>query len=396
MREAISVHRGRRSVWFLTSLFVSGVGASAVLARDDGVTFGSEAVMFGLASLLFTGLGSLIILRVPGNRLGWVISAAGLTILGSGVAGQLSDLGVVAVLGFGGALWMSTIALLGFLTLWFPTGRPPTPRWRWIEWFGYLMLLVVVFLSLFSEQFCMEPLGGRCLAYVDNPIGIAGLPDLEYGVPGFLGGAFVLFVGSAVVSLVARFVRSRGVERLQLKWFTYAVALLVGSIGLESIAKVAGLAYFDSWIADALYGLLFLAVPVSAVLAVLRYRLYDIDRIISRTVSYAIVIGTLAAVYLVAATVLAQSFPVESDLAVVGATLAVVALFAPLRRRVQASVDRRFNRTRYFADREMAAFAHRVRDTTDLATIEADVRLVIDRTMQPVTAGIWFIRSGDD
>jgi hypothetical protein len=131
-------------------------------------------------------------------------------------------------------------------------------------------------------------------------------------------------------------------------------------------------------------------VPVSAVAAVLRYRLYSIDRIISRTLAYAVVVGLLGSVYLAAVTVLAQTLPVQSDLAVVGATLAVVALFAPLRSRVQKVVDRRFNRTRYLADQEMAAFAHRVRDTTDLSVIEDDVRSVIDRTMQPVATGVWF------
>ncbi len=388
--------RRPRSVWVLATVWALGLGALAALSRLDGVTIDpAEALMFGLASLLFTALGALIIVRVPGNRLGWVISALGLTIMGSSVAAYLSDLGVVLVLGVGSALWMSTLAILGFLTLWFPTGRPPTPRWLWIEWLGFLMLGVVIFLSLFSEQFCTDAEAGRCLNYVDNPIGIAGMPDLEYSAPGFLPGAFLVFVGSAVVSLVVRFVRSRGVERLQLKWFTFSVAMLASWIVFESLVEAAGFPLGDNVFAPVVFGVLFLGVPVSAVLAVLRYRLYDINRVISRTVSYAVVIGLLAVVYLVAATVLAQSLPLESDLAVVGATLAVVVMFAPLRRKVQKVVDRRFNRTRYTANQEVAAFAHRVRDTTDLAVIEDDVRSLIDRTMQPVATNIWFGSDGD-
>lgn len=382
--------RRPRSVWVLAATFGVVVGTFVGVSQVDGVTFDlGDTVTFGLASLLFTGLGGLILTRVPGNRIGWVISLAGLTLSASAIPQKLSDVGVTAVLGIGSALWISTFALLGFLMLWFPSGRTPTRRWLWLEWLGYLVLGASLFLSLFSERFCTDGDGRRCLTSVENPVGIAGLRDLEYGAPAIFG-VFALFFLSSALSLIVRFVRSRGVERLQLKWLTFSVAMLVGWIVVEPVANAMGLGALSNSVAgEVIFGLLFLGVPVSAVLAVLRYRLYDIDRIISRTVSYAVVLGLLAAVYVVATTVLARSLPVESNLAVAGSTLAVVALFAPLRRRVQNVVDRRFNRTKYTADLEMSAFAHRVRDTTDLAAIEGDVRSVIDRTLQPMVTGIW-------
>ncbi len=395
MKDKAQAVRRPRSVWVLSSIYIVGVGAVVALSQLDGVSFDpAGTLVFGLASLLFTGLGCLILVRVPGNRVGWVISLAGLTLAASAIAGQLSELGVTVVLGVGSALWMSTFALLGFLMLWFPTGRTPTRRWLWAEWLGYLMLGAAIFLSLFSERFCTYADGGQCLTFVENPIGITGLPNLEYGAPTVFG-IFLLFVAVSATSLIVRFVRSVGVERLQLKWFTFSVAMLVGWIVAESLAEMAGFAYADSVAAGVVFGLLYLGVPVSAVVAVLRYRLYSIDRIISRTLAYAVVIGLLGSVYFGTVTALAQALPVQSDLAVVGATLAVVALFAPFRRWVQSAVDRRFNRTRYIADQEMAAFAHRVRDTTDLAVIEDDVRSVIDRTMQPVATNIWFGSDGD-
>jgi hypothetical protein len=123
--------------------------------------------------------------------------------------------------------------------------------------------------------------------------------------------------------------------------------------------------------------------------AVLRYRLYDIDRIVSRTVTYALVVGLLVAVYAGAAALLTRVLPVESDLAVAAATLAAAALLTPLRRSIQHRVDRRFNRTRYIAEQEMESFTGRLRDTTDVAALQADLEAVIQRTLQPATIGVW-------
>jgi hypothetical protein len=375
----------------LVVAFVLGWGTFAILHVVTAV--GSDpmnVVVFGLASLLFTALGGLILARVPGNRLGWVIATPGLTIVWSAVAGQLADLGVQAVIGLSGALWFATYALVGYLTLWFPTGRPPTRRWRWVEWLGHLVMATLLFLSLFAERLCLVGGSGRCETYVDNPIGIAGVPDLEYQAGPVTLVLFMAFLGAGSLSIVVRLIRSRGAERLQLKWFAFSVAMLFGWIIVsEAMTALVGSGFDEAWISDVIFGAVFLGVPVSAVVAVLRYRLYDIDRIISRTVSYALVVGLLAALYVGAVSILTQALPVESDLAVAGATLAVVVVFAPVRRTVQGIVDRRFNRTRYVADQELAAFAHRVRDTTDLAVIESDVRILLARTLEPTMLDIW-------
>jgi hypothetical protein len=189
-----------------------------------------------------------------------------------------------------------------------------------------------------------------------------------------------------------RFRRSRGVERQQLKWFTYAGALLLLTIPVG--------AYLPASFGDAVFGLLIAFVPIAAGIAVLRYRLYDIDRLINRTLVYGLLTAMLGLVYAAAVLVLGQVFGGVSrdppSWAVAGATLAVAALFQPARRRIQAVVDRRFNRRRYDAANTIEAFSARLHDEIDLDTLSAELLTVVDQTMEPTVASLWLRPSAAD
>ena len=199
---------------------------------------------------------------------------------------------------------------------------------------------------------------------------------------------YPIFMGGAVLSLFMRYRKAGTIERLQLKWFLFACASFVAALGTEIILEAVGVGQ-PPFLVDAWISLSIFAIPIAATLAILRYRLYDIDRIISRTVSYAIVIATLAAVYALGLAGLTSLLDTESSLAVAAATLAVAALFNPLRKRVQGFVDHRFNRTRYDAERVMTQFTGSLRDEVDPNTVLSGWVGVVSETMRPVASGVW-------
>jgi hypothetical protein len=232
----------------------------------------------------------------------------------------------------------------------------------------------------FAESVCVRfDAGGSCAEPIDIPWGIEGFAGLE---PLVLA-AMVMAV-PAIVALFVRLRRSTGVERQQLKWFLFAATSL--ALGLISS--------FDNFnlpqsLNDAISAVTLSALWVAIGVAIVRYRLFEIDRIVSRTVSYAVVAGLLALVFFGVVTVLTTFLPTESDLAIAGSTLAVAAAFNPLRRRVQGQVDRRFNRARYDTERVMDQFAGELRDEVDSGEIiDGWLNAVVD-TMQPAAVGVW-------
>ena len=340
--------------------------------------------------LLFLVLGQLVLWKAAGNRIGWVFSAIGLMFLGAALAGGLAERGSVVFDAIGGALWLGWIVLIGVLVLWFPTGMVPTRRWLWLQWVGFGLLAVTLFTYVFTEQICVDGAdAGGCALWVANPIGIPGVPNPEFGwLSGPIFALYPVFMGGAVLSLFIRFRKAGIIERLQLKWFLFACASFVAALGAEIVLEAVGVGE-PPFLVDAWISLSILAIPIAATLAILRYRLYDIDRIISRTVSYAIVIVTLGAVYALGLTALTSLLDSDSPLAVAAATLAAAALFNPLRKRVQAFVDHRFNRTRYDAERVMAGFTGSLRDEVDPETVVEGWVSVASETMRPVSAGVW-------
>ena len=338
--------------------------------------------------LLFLSLGPIILWKANGNRVGWAFSAIGLSMLCAAIAGGVADRGMLVGGAIGGAFWLSWIIGLGLLVLWFPTGEVPTPRWWWLEWLGFSLVAMTFVTYTFTDQLCIDS-DGACLGWVDNPIGISGMPNPEYGwlsIPLF--SLYPVFMGAVVFSLFLRFRRARSVERLQLKWFLLACGSAVIALITEFVFDGIGIGESPWWL-DAWVSLSFLAIPIAAALAILRYRLYEIDRIISRTVSYALVVGILAAAYLGALTWLTSLLPDLSQLVVAAATLGVAFLFNPLRRRVQAAVDRRFNRSRYDAQRVMDRFGETLRDEVDGREVTQGWVDVVSGTMQPAVVGVW-------
>jgi hypothetical protein len=213
---------------------------------------------------------------------------------------------------------------------------------------------------------------------------LEGVLRLAYNTAGFVLAGVIL---AALVSLIARFRRARGVERQQLKWFAYGTALLLllpvsGLVGAELAGPVGNL----------IAAVIFSALPVAIGIAVLRYRLYDLDRLVNRTVVYGSLTVLLAGVYAGLVFTLSQLLnpaDQQSALAVAASTLVVAALFQPARRRIQALVDRRFNRRRYDAARTVAAFSARLRDQIELGTLSTELLAVVDQTMQPTQASLW-------
>lgn len=373
---------------------MAGVGLFGLLMLGHwlgwwGLSADGDVVTSMIVQLVFLALGVLIIARASSNRVGWVFVGVSFSILLSGLAGGLAGRGLLVFDAVGGAFWLSWFMAIGLLLLWFPTGRVPTSHWLRLQW-AVLGLLVLTFgLYVFAEELCASYVEGRgCVAYVPNPIGIRGVPNPEYGWisdPLFITAGLV--VPSCLASLVVRYRRSGVTERLQLKWFL--LACLVFTLCFTAVLVL------DEVVADwlnALFLVSILAIPTAATVAILRYKLYEIDPIISRTVTYALVVAVLGLVVAAAATITGTRF--QEPWLVAGTTLAVAALFNPLRRRVQKVVDRRFNRSRYDAELVAERFADALKDEIDPDDVVDDWVGVVEETMQPEAACVWVRDSG--
>jgi hypothetical protein len=279
-------------------------------------------------------------------------------------------------------LQAAIVGVLILLLLLFPTGRPPSRRW-WVLAWAIAAGLVLDWVGLGLAPARYEDFPG-----VENPFGIVGLATVLKWVTG--AGAVLLIGGflGALASLFVRFARARGLERQQLKWFVYAAGLGFALLFLPGLIPGA------SWVAGTLaWTLVPASLSVATAMAVLRYRLYDIDRLINRTVVYGLLTALLAGVYAGLVLILGELF---GDLgaqppswAVAGATLAVAALFQPARRRIQQAVDRRFNRRSYDAAMTIQAFSTHLRGQVDLDTLSTELLAVVDQTMEPRQVSLW-------
>jgi hypothetical protein len=341
------------------------------------------------ALLGFSAVGVIILARRPGHVVGlvmwgigvaWTLHAAAATY---GVAGLERGWPGAGVGAWFGTLWIVPGMLtFVFLPLLFPDGRLPSRRWRFVLWAAGAASLAVVVHGFAAPE--LHP-GG--IAPVANPAFVPALAPLAIPLSILVDVSLLVAVLAAPVSLVVRYRRSTGTQRLQMKWFlAAAVALPIGLLmsGIESLEAVS----------QQLGTLMFLAVPTAIGVAVLRYRLYEIDRIVSRTVTYAFVVGSLVAVYAagvvgIGALARAATGGGGGDLAVAASTLLAVALFRPLRDRVRTVVDRRFNRTRYDAQRIADSFGQRLRDQVQLEALRADLVGTAMAAMAPTHASTW-------
>jgi hypothetical protein len=272
------------------------------------------------------------------------------------------------------------MACNGLTLLVTPTGHLPSPGWRW--WAGIIAATPVVLLGVVA----LSPgPGDRLLEAVDSPLDLRALDGgLLMAYQAAFAVIIIAFVGAAW-SLVGRFRRARGVERQQLRWVALAT-VLIATLAAGNLAALALGAYA---LAPLVGGLNPPIMSAGIGAAILRYRLYDLDRIISRTLAYGLLTLLLGGGYALVVLGLGQLLGQDSSLVVAGATLAAAGLFQPARRRIQAVVDRRFNRRRHDAARTIAAFNDRLRDQVDLDTLKADLLAVVDQTMQPTQASLW-------
>ena len=334
-------------------------------------------------------LGALLAARRPRHPVGWLFAGVGLAQAVQLVAGNYAMAALTsrrlpasaAMAVVAEQLRLAGLGTLMAVLLLFPTGRPPAPRWWPVVWLGGLGLLAQLAREVLTP-------GGEQLSGHENPFGLSGAPGL-LKLLRLLEPLFALAVLAAIGSLVVRLRRARGIERQQLKWFVYTAVMAL-------VVLVAASLLLPDLMEGPLGSVLWGAVPVSlaaaVALAVLRYRLYEIDRLVNRTLVYGLLTVLLAVVYAAGVFLLSRLLdPADgrSGLAVAASTLAVAALFQPARRRIQQAVDRRFNRARYDAARMVATFSARLREEIDLDTLAAELHAVVDQTMQPTQSSLW-------
>jgi hypothetical protein len=382
--------------WLLWALTLSGLAAAIWLdqllrraGRPELTIRGYELTCLAAVAGMAT-VGAVLAGRRPRHPVGWLMLALGLSVIVDGVTDSYARYGLLAspgavpavrhlrVLGDTFALWP---ACIGFILLLTPTGSLPSPRWRWwarIAVVAPLTWQTAIVLGVETVEF--PPFYS-----FPNPYFVPALaaPAMAVALPALTLTLLSVVVGGA--SLVVRFRRARGEERQQLRWVASAavvaaagIPVVMAGIAIES-AAVVGVAVLGSAVV--------LCLAIAA--AILRYRLYDLDRIVSRTVAYGLLTLSLGSGYGAVVLGLGQLLGQDSSLAVAAATLAVAAAFQPARHRIQALVDRRFNRRRYDAAPTIATFSDRLRDQVDLATLTAELLTVVDQTMQPTKASIW-------
>jgi hypothetical protein len=356
-----------------------------------------------IPALSLSTVGALIASRRTGNPIGWLFCASGLLFGVQAFAGEYAFYALVVASSSLPAgvfswwlatwVWVASTQLLLFLFLLFPDGRLPSPRWRIVAW----LIACGILLDVASFALVPGPLlesGTNGLGPVQNPFGFGSAVRFLDWVGIISNPLLAVLVLAPITALFLRFRRSTGEERQQIKWVIYAVAMLTVAITVVSIWPVLD----GSVIGTVLFLAGFLAIPTSVGIAILRYRLYDIDIIINQTLVYGSVTATLVALYLGGVVALQLLFVLltgeKSTLAVVASTLLIAALFNPLRRRVQALVDRRFYRRKYDAAKTLAAFNSRLREETDLDSLSDEVLGVVRETVQPAHASLWLSPHG--
>lgn len=405
-RSALSV-----LAWSVGAVSVAGFAAAWVLAArnrdlaDFSADFGPDRFM-----VAFALVGTVVAARRPFNAIGWFLLGIGLVEAARGLTGEYArraltgpphSTGVWAEWFVNWSLGLLVpVGVLAFLMLLFPDSRPPTRRWWPVFWIAVLLEAAFLLITWLSP----EPMTVVGLPALPNPTGIHGLGRLSSGwLAGvvFISGVVVLLL--TAVSVVVRYRRSTGEERVQLKWFAYAVAVSLSLIAVLGVLASPVMARSEHLIYDAVTVAgdavvvvgIGLALPLAIGIAILKYRLYAIDKIISRTVSYVLVTGLVVGVYLGCVALLAKVLPDRGSVGVAVSVLAAAALFNPLRRRVQAAVDRRFDRARYDAERVVERFSVQLRDEVDLDVLAADLLGVVDQALAPAHMRLWLAGQPD-
>jgi hypothetical protein len=387
-----------RLAWSLWTVSVSLTASSLVFLALSLSHPGTPVFGWWLGNALVVveaTVGAIVASRRPENPVGWLLCVFGVVVSASSFTSQYAIYALVArpgslpageaVAWVGAWLLSVIIGLQVFYVLLFPTGRLPGRRWRWLAWATATFVVAGAFTSAFAPGAYLGSLGP-----IRNPLGVEGFTAAYEAI---LYTMAPLLFGAVAVSVFVRLRRSSGVERQQIKWFAYAAAIYAVSIILNvTILAVETPRWFESSV-TVFFTVAGTTIPVSIGIAILRHRLFDIDRIINRTLVYGSLTISLIAVYLAAVAglqrLLAPLAGENSQLAIVASTLTIAALFNPLRRRLQSFLDRRFYRSKYNSARTLEAFSTRLRSETDIETLSGDLVSVARETVQPERVSLW-------
>ena len=386
--------------WALWALAVLGLAPVAWLdhllrqtSRADLLLIGPGDIPFMLATLSAATVGAVVATRRPRHPVGWLLLAFGLSVPVAGVLQGYVRYGLLArpgalpaapyVAPYTVAIPVAWLVCIGFVLLLTPGGSLPSPRWRW--WARIAMTAPVVFLV--SQVFGAGWLDPQ-LRSAANPLAVPALAGPLRAAAGVAAAIASLSLVVAAGSIVVRVRHASGAARRQLRWLAAAATSAVVMVGAV-LAVSAGTTTASLDVIDLGVGVCVALLPLAIGAAVLKYRLYDLDRILSRTIAYGLLTVLLGGGYAVVVLGLGQLLGRDSSLVVAGATLAAAALFQPALRRIQQAVDRRFNRRSYDAFRTIQAFSARLRQHVDLNTLTAELLAVVDQTMQPTQVSLW-------
>jgi hypothetical protein len=383
-------------VWVLIVWFCGMILLTLVLdfARHASI---SDSVIYTSQALVFTIPAAMIILQQPRNTIGWLLMfPAGVFAVGGvadnylqGVEAARATLPLLLLVWFSSWSWLLYIFPLLLIALLFPNGRPPTKGWNWVQAAVILWIALFILIASFAKVF--QPDVGP---EIPNPLGFFSKEFvLQFIGPWQIG--LVALTALSVISLFVRYRRGSAVEQEQIKWLVYTC----GVFGLVYITGgfVLGLgdtATLASDVFNILLALTTACIPIAIAIAVLRYRLWDIDIIIRRTLQYALLTGALALVYFGSVVVLQKIFSgilpeANASFVIVLTTLAIAALFNPLRQRLQNFIDRRFFRAKYNAEQAITRFATTARDEVDMERLESELLELVETTMQPERMNLW-------
>jgi hypothetical protein len=396
-----------RAAWLTWSLYglvtclvimTAGAGLLSQDGSDNALRLASDALISLATPVVFAIVAALIVSRQPRNTIGWLLTlVVGAFLVGEPLENYIdhvapssstSTVPLLIAIWFSNWGWLLLLFPLLLILLLFPNGQPPTARWRWVSVASIAWATLFVLMVTFSQQLTTPNL------VFDNPIGVLGEGTVELLAGVWIAGLLVLLAVCAL-ALFIRYRRANDTEREQIKWLLYACAVfLVVYVG-GTVSRVAGSNGLGGYIWGIFFGLSLMALPAAIGIAVLRYRLYEIDVVINRTLVYGSLTGALVMVYFGSVTATQAIFRIltgqheQPQLAIVVSTLLIAALFNPSRRRIQSFIDRRFYRRKYDARKTLDAFSTGLRDETDLDALSDYLVGVVKETMQPAHVSLW-------